>query len=347
MNRIVPVLIILGLAASPAGAATYYISQSGNDSNSCQSAQGGSPSRHRLTIGGALECLSAGDTLYIHGGTYTGWKNAIDSQSFNVPSGTSFGNAVTIAGYPGEQVTLQPPFNLSGIRLTVGSPHHLILQDFTIDMANSSAGADAAGIILYTAHHIRFERLDVKNSPTFGVHFGDHTPYNEMLNCRIHDNGYRGDSASNGHGLYISSSNNVFDGNEVYNNQGYGFHVYNNWGSHADPSNNIVSNNQIFRNGLHGPPGYGVVFAWGEGNVARDNTIYDNAGGIQVYTYATATKIYNNTIHHNTTEGIALQYYGSPTTVTGNSVYSNGLNIQDYGGFSGLAMIRDNFLEDR
>jgi hypothetical protein len=342
MNRIAPVLVLLCVFASPARAATYYISQEGSDSNSCRSAQRTTRSENKLTIAAALECVSPGDTLYIRGGTYTGWNNTIDSQMFTVPSGTSFSNAVTIAGYPGESVTLRPPYNLSGIRLTSGAPHHLILRDFTIDMVNSTPGADAAGIMLYTAHHIRFERLDVQRSPAFGVHFGDSTPNNEMLNCRIHDNGFPGDSASNGHGLYISSSGNLFDGNEVYNNQGYGFHVYNNWGSHADPSNNIVRNNTVFNNGLHGEPGYGIVFAWGSGNVAHDNVIYGNPGGVQVYTYATGTSIYNNTIYNNVSEGIALQYYGSGTSVTGNRVYSNGLNIQDYGGFGTSAVISNN-----
>ena len=327
---------------SPARAADYFVSQQGSDGNSCAAARSTTQSNHRQTIAAALECMSPGDTLYIHGGTYTGWKNVIDSQAFNVPNGTSFGNAITIAGYPGEQVTLKPPYNISGVRLTTGAPHYLILQDFSIDMSNSGPGADAAGIFMASAHHIRFERLDVRYSPSFGVHFGYATPNNEMLNCRIHHSGYPGDSASNGHGLYISASNNLFDGNEVYDNQGYGFHVYNNHGSHVDPSNNIVRNNQIYRNGRHGAPAYGVVVAWGTGNLVHDNVIYDNPGGILVYTQATATKIYGNTIYRNWGEGIALQYYGPANLVTGNHVYSNGLSIQDYGGVGAVAAIVDN-----
>ena len=336
--------LLLVLTASPAFSATYYVSLQGNDSNACYTAQSSSQSQQKRSIAGALECLTAGDTLYIHGGTYTGWRNVIDSQMHHVPSGTSFSNPITIAGFPGEQVTLQPPYNYPGIRLTTGAPHHLIFQDFAIDLVNSTPGADATGIFLAAAHHIRFQRLDISRSPAFGVHFAETSPSNEMLNCRIHDNGYYGDTAINGHGLYISSSSNVFDGNEVYNNQGYGFHIYNNWGSHDTPSYNVVKNNKVYGNGIHGTPAYGILFAWGTGNAAYDNEVYNNAGGVQIYTFANSTSIYNNSIYGNLAEGIALQYYGAGTMIRDNSVYSNGLNIADYGGLFGPASILNNLL---
>lgn len=334
-------LLFLALTASPGQAATYYVSQQGSDSNSCDAAQGTARTEHKNTIAAALECLSTGDVLYIHEGTYTGLNNVIDSQRFTVPSGTSFSEAITIAGYPGETVTLQPDYNISGIRLTSGAPHHLIFQDFIIDMVRSTPGADASAITLDSAHHIRLERLEVLRSPQFGVLFSGEASYNEMLYCRIHDTGYSGDSETNGHGLYITSSNNLFNGNEVYNNTGYGFHVYKNWGSHADPSNNVLVNNRIYRNGLHGPAAFGIVFAWGDGNRAYNNVIFDNAGGVLVYTDATGTSVQGNTIYGHMTDGIALQYYGPANTVTDNVMYSNGVDIQDYGG-SGTPLVANN-----
>ena len=172
MFRTLTFLIVVCLAASPAKAATYHVAQNGDDANACGAAQSTSSSEQKRTIAAGVACLVAGDTLLIHEGTYTGNGNIIDSQLFTVRSGESFSNPITIAGAPGESVILQTPYNYSGIRLTRGQPHHLIFKDFTIDLSNSGPGTDAAGIFLYTAHHIRFEQIEVMNSPNVGVAAG-------------------------------------------------------------------------------------------------------------------------------------------------------------------------------
>ncbi len=330
-------LLVATLSAASVEAATYYVSQSGNDGNSCAAAQSQTETSQKATIAAGVACLTAGDRLLIHGGTYTGMSNTIDSQSFRVPSGTSWTMPVTIGGVPGEAVSIQPPSNVSGIRLTSGSPSYVIVQDVTVDMANSSPGANAEGIFLYTAHHNRFERVEVKNAASFGVHFGDATAFNEILNSRIHHNGYSGSADTVGHGLYITSSDNLFEGNDVYDNEGYGFHIYNNSGSHDDPSRNVVRNNRIRGNGLQHSTAYGVVIAWGSDNVVANNVIYGNLGGIQVYTGASNTGIFNNTVYGNRAEGVALQYYTSSQTVRNNIVYANGAAIMDYGGSGTVA----------
>ncbi len=128
-------------------------------------------------------------------------------------------------------------------------------------------------------------------------------------------------------------------------NQGYGFHIYSNWGDRSDPSNNVVSNNRIYGNGRHGGSAYGLLLAWGDGNIAYDNDIFNNVGGVQVYTNASNTMILNNSIRGNAAEGIALQYYGSSLLVSGNSVYENGVNIRDYGGTGERATISGNAVD--
>jgi hypothetical protein len=101
-------------------------------------------------------------------------------------------------------------------------------------MASSGSGADADGVFVHTAHHNRFEPLEVINSQNFGVHFGLNTSFNEVIESWIHHNGFAGSPITNGHGLYI------FEGNDVYENQGYGFHIYSNNGPRLDPSRNVV-----------------------------------------------------------------------------------------------------------
>src|SRR3954466_2358864 len=107
MRGILTTLPILFLVAVPANAATYYVSQSGNDANSCATAQSTSATNQKASIAAGVACARAGDTVLIHGGTYTGSDATIDSQSHTVNSGTSFANAITISGYPGEAVVIQ------------------------------------------------------------------------------------------------------------------------------------------------------------------------------------------------------------------------------------------------
>ena len=137
---------------------TFYVSPAGSDQNE------GSINAPWQTLRYAVARLRPGTTLYLRSGTYTGPANTIDSQSGTVPSGTSWSNAVTIAGYPGETATIQPP-NLSAIRLTFTAPHYLVFQDFTIDLSNQVAGSpDDAVYLSQGAHHNRFLRMTVQHT---------------------------------------------------------------------------------------------------------------------------------------------------------------------------------------
>ncbi len=302
----------------------YYVGPNGSDRNS------GSLTAPLRTMRAAVARLQAGDTLYLREGVYTGPDNTVDSQAGVVPSGSSWKSPIVIGAYQGEAVTLQPPHNVAGIRLT-GGQSYLVFQDLTIDMGNSRPGADADGVFVFRAHHNRFLRLEVKNSVNFGVHFGTETPFNEVIECRIHENGVAGGAATNGHGLYISGSDNLFENNDVYDNQGYGFHVYNNAGPHTDPSRNVVRDNRIYRNGRHQGTAYGVTVAWGNANEIVNNSIYGNPGGIQVYTDSSNTVVQRNSIYDNRPlEGIIVQN-ARGARLSNNIIYSNGTDIVDLG----------------
>ncbi len=89
--------VIWGNAAQ---AATYYVAKNGKDANSCAQAQ--SSSAPKLTIGDAVGCLTAGDTLYVRAGSYN------ETLIYTVPSGSSWSSKVRIAAYPGETVWMRP-----------------------------------------------------------------------------------------------------------------------------------------------------------------------------------------------------------------------------------------------
>src|SRR6478672_1149687 len=104
--------VVIGLVASwltvgtfvSVGLATdFYMSTTGSDANSCTAAQ--NPATPKATFASAIPCVTAGNRLYVRGGTY---NQSINSNYIAIASGTSWTNAVTIAGYPGETVELNP-----------------------------------------------------------------------------------------------------------------------------------------------------------------------------------------------------------------------------------------------
>ena len=317
-----------GSPTSPSdeSAQTFYVATTGDDQNA------GTMAGPWRTLRHAVGQLHAGDTLYVRGGTYRGMENIIDSQTSTVRSGTSWSSAITIAAYPSETVTIRAPSELNAIRLTTGAPQYLIFQDLILDGINQTNNASRAGGIYLDsgANHNRFQRIEIRNS---GIGFSNNngnSPFNEVLDCKIHDNGFLGGPITDGHGLYISTSDNLIDGNEIYNNQGYGLHLYHFEGPRV-VSRNIVRNNRIYDNGRHGGTAYGIVVAWGDGNLIYNNMIYGNPGGIQVHVQSSHAIVSNNAIYNNTpSEGIVIQY-ATGTVVKDNIVYGNGTDILDLG----------------
>jgi parallel beta-helix repeat protein len=229
-----------------------------------------------------------------------------------------------------------PPDGQGAIRLTASAPHYVVVQDLIIDMRNQTRGPQEGGpdgvYVSGGAHHNRFQRLEVKNNTVNGFQFSNNngnSPFNEVLDCSIHDNG-RADGVNHGYGAYVFTSDNLFVGNDVYNNGGYGLHFFNNGGPY-DVSRNVIRNNRIHDNGTHGGSNYGIVVAWGDKNTVQDNSIVANGGGVLVYVNSTNAVVANNTITSNRPgEGILIQY-ASGTVVRDNVVYDNATDIVDLG----------------
>lgn len=321
---------------------TYYVATTGNDTNNGQTT--GTP---WLTLAYAVEQLSPGDTLFIRGGTYTGPRNVIDSQTFPVPSGTSWLRPVTISGYPGETVVIQPPHNVSAVRLR-SSTSYIIFQDFIADLTNSSPGTDADVVTLQdTVHHIRMQRVELRNGKSFGFGSSAGSSFIELRDSTIHDIGTVGGGITNGHGVYSVGTDTLFDGNELYNCRGYGYHIYNTGAaSHADTSRVTIRNSRVHHIGANDPGCFAIVLTWGDSNTAYNNLIYDNTGGIQIYTGATNAHVYNNTIVANLGAGIALQYYGNAPSIKNNICWGNGADTPvDHGG-TGTPVVSNNLTID-
>lgn len=326
-GTIIAALSLSVLHPDAAIAATYYAATNGNDASSGTQAQ---PFR---TIKKGLSVLAAGDTLYIRGGTY---DEVINSNVQTIPTGTTWSNAPIIASYPGETAILRPSSGSAVINLPASYIQYLILDRLTIDAFNTTDGI-SLGDRAAPSHHIRFQNGEVKNARAMNVTGSG--SFIEVVRSKIHDAGH-GDCVNTSnlgcYGFYWGGTNSLFDGNEVYNNGGYGFHIYHSGGN--DVINNIVRNNVVYGNGfsdarLPNVTLNGILIASGGNNIAYNNIVYGNANGMRVsYTLGGSNnQLYNNTIYGNTGSALEVSSSALNTVVRNNICYGNGSEITNWG----------------
>src|SRR6266566_3279474 len=273
------------------------------------------------TIAKGASVLKPGDKLYIRGGTY------VESLVNSVPSGTSWTSPVTLAAYPGETVVVQAS---GSVVVRINSSVGYIVFDGLIFDAARQAGPVVYLDNLYgsgTPHHIRFQNGEIKNAASsdgvlIEASYTDPQPnYNEFINMKIHDNG----STVLHHGIYMHSSHNLVTGCDIYNNSGFGVQIYHdNAASGINTSYNTVSGNK-----LHDNVASGAVLAGGVGNLASNNLIWNNRGGILVDYSASNTGVYYNTIYANNAGGgvagirLGSNVGASNTTIRDNIIFGN------------------------
>lgn len=277
-------LVVIGtLNAGWSQAATYYVATTGSDGVSCATAQTiGTPKRNLAGASGGLSCLSSGDTLDIRAGTYT---EDIRSQLNNYPNGTSWATATTIKGHAGETVQIN-----GGMAFSSGVIHRYFIMDNLVFNGGTSGfflGAET--------DHIRLTNSEIKNAGRQGLDgTGDS---HEIINVKIHDSGQ--DSPwpyHSGYGVYWRGTNTLFERMEVYNNPGYGFHIYS---TIRGVNGNTVRYSKIYTNGGAEGSQFGLLLSSGSNNKAYGNLIYGNTGGIDVSYDCTNCLVYNNTVYNN------------------------------------------------
>ena len=153
---IIPVLFCtFCVFVAGAHAATYYVNKAtGNDSNP------GSLENPWETIYKANTTLTAGDTVYIRGGTYTvgSYEGSTDTRGIQPANSGTLGNPITYSAYPGETVNLvgladENVFSIgiylnarSHIKVTGGTAYNLKLSKMCINlMVGPRPGHSATG----------------------------------------------------------------------------------------------------------------------------------------------------------------------------------------------------------
>jgi parallel beta-helix repeat protein len=295
----------------------YYVAKTGSDSSSCSQAQ--SQSTSKLTITGALGCLQPGDTLYIREGTY----DESFSYTASVPSGTSWSAPVTLSAFPGETVTIRPTTGPCGgapcrVFEFFDSDQYIVINGFILDAINSPFEV----VKFSGGHQIRLSNNELKNGKGSGIYGGIN---NQYIKNDVHDNG----TNDFDHGMYIFDPGNLIQGNTVHHNTGWGIHIYSE--DHTDVSNNVVCGNYVYSNGTSGTRGPGILLGSGSNNIAYNNIVQGNIGGIQIGFGAANASVYNNTIYANRDGCIGVDPESTTTVLKNNICYLN-----DSGGITDL-----------
>jgi hypothetical protein len=303
MTRLTRLLVLLLCYFSGLGSAwatTFYTDKSGSDANSCATAQSSTPANGKLTIGGGLGCLSAGDTLLIGDGTYAEELSAIISS-------TSYASATQMAGKAGASsaVIIKPS---SGTRaMTLSNDRYIIISDIIFDgdlVISDAVKVDSA------SDHIRFTRVTFRNGTNQGLLISD-SSFVECLTCTAHTNG----STSSQHGIYIGNSDDcLIQGGEMYGNAGGGVHI-----ASGTPQKNIIENIRSHDNL------WGIVDADESGNIWRNNVVYDNTSNGGNFISLSGSEVYNNTFYGNGGAG-----FWSETDTTG-ILYKNNISYGNTG----------------
>ena len=287
----------------------YYVSPSGT---SAGNGTIGNPWDLKTALAGAGGRVVGGDTIWLRGGVYRGaFSSTVSGQS---------GRPVVVRQYPGERAIIDgagTPSNVSVLRVggqwSVFWGFEITNTDqsrYTTSLTNSYR----PNVVANYANNTKYINLVVHDG---GVAFYNETNYSnvEITGCIIYNNGWDAPDRGHGHALYLKSTAGpvVARDNIIFNQFGWGVHVYTNAGQGY--LNNIqVEGNVSFNNGTISTEGTSANILLGGGGTATGDVVRNNltyyspgAGGINV-------RIGMNTVQNGTVQ-VQNNYFVGGTTV--------------------------------
>lgn len=327
----------------------YYMATTGDDANS------GTIGSPRKSIEASILLLSAGDTLYIRGGTHrsdkgTGTVNRFHIQNLN---GT-ITNKFNILNYPGETVI----FNMDDVSVpgTAGDgPVGLKIEDckhvhikgirITEIYQNQTGINTPAGIILYNVDSSTIEQIEVDNVEGYGMYLQNGSDDNLIKNCDIHHlaDRYSNNPFEGANGFNITggdaSTRNTFDGCRAWwcSDDGFDFYgidgvqtIKNSWAfwnGYRPGSDSIGGDGMGFKLGPTATNQSANTLRYLNNNLAFENRRFgfdQNAGETNTCKY----QMYNNTAYDN---GENNYFFGANTSI--NQIFKN--NLSYLGGING------------
>jgi hypothetical protein len=268
-------LLLTLLISLPMFSTTYYVSNSGSNSNNGESIDSAF-----ATLQYAADNVLAGDSVLVLPGYYAGFDlRGVDGTEINPIVFKALGDSV--------RITDNNPRTDDGINLE--GPDWVVIDGFTV------TGVPRNGIRLVTAEHIV-----IKNNTCLDNSRGILTGFVEDVVIENNLCAYSWDE----HGIYHSNSgdNPIIRYNVCHDNNGCGIHMNGDESMGGDGliTNATVEGNIIYGNGSAG--GSGINCDGVADSRIFNNLIYDNhTSGISLYRIDGAdgsynTKVYNNTI---------------------------------------------------
>ena len=328
-----------GAPPPPTGTPTYHVAQNGgSDSNSCSAAQ--NVNSAKATIGAGVSCLSGGNTLIIHAGTYAEFVNG------TIPSGSS-GSPTIVKGNgnpaqgTGERAVIKPPGVGGYTSVMKITGHDIVIDGLVLDGSNNKnvvIGIDTTGGIVQNNEIMGMGAIpnDGNGAACVDLFQGQGGGSNTVRNNLVHDCTNPGDDP-NGlatHCFYVHSSNNLIDGNIAFNCSNHCVQQFNGSGN---TNSNVIRNNTF-----HDCAARGILLSSGNDNQAYNNIVY-NSGfakpgggrGAIATTDGNNNQLYNNTVYNNLV-GIRVGPNGPTNTVLRNNIAYNNQSDTDFSGNSGM-----------
>lgn len=258
-------------------AAHHYVAPGGSNANS-----GASPAQAWATLQHAADALTAGDSVLVADGTYTG---------FNLMDAHGDPAHVTVFLALGANALIATPCtynHLDGIN--VENSEWVVVRGFHV------TGMPRTGIRTALSDHVTIAWNTCADNGVWGIltGFAEH--------CLIEHNACSG--SIDQHGIYFSNSADdpIIRFNECFDNHDNGIHMN---GDASEGGDGIISNAQVYGNVIHGNGtggGSGINCDGVVNSVFYNNLLYDNhASGISLYRIdggapSTGDRVYNNTI---------------------------------------------------
>lgn len=313
---LIAALVIANGALGRAVGSTYYASLTGDDTNPGTLVQ---PFR---TAKKGVGVLTAGDTLFLRGGTYT---EQVKGSDFTA-SGTAT-TPIFVSAYPNEAVTIQNAYMPNIIGFYFSGREYIEIRDVKVDGSNVNVGG---GIEVFD-NNITLRRVEVVGTWSNGI-IGTGSG-NKFIDLKVHGNGRQPPSeyASGHNGAYLAFDNSIVQGGEYNDNLCYGLRMVDSDTVHYSSNNQIIGVKAI-RNG-HGKglggtsrcgSGGGGIVVGDRNNTVENSLVHDNLHGIEIISLggkrAENVKVQNNVICRNVGRGIG---YGSWAGATGTQILNN------------------------
>jgi parallel beta-helix repeat protein len=275
--QILFLLLIFTFGSATTRAINYYVSNSGDDINS-----GLTISDAFMTLQHAADVVSAGDTVFVENGVYTGF----DLRNKN---GTAASPVVFTTLGDQVEINISGPIRDDGINIE--NADYIVIDGFIV---NDMIG-NGNGIRLVLADHCIVRNCRCDNNAERGIFTGFTDDI--LIEYNVCTN------AIDEHGIYVSNSsdNPIIRYNECYGNNNIGIHMNGDLSAGGD---GIISNAQVYGNIIYNNGGAAGINMDGlQDPVVYNNLIYNNqfSQGIALFQQDGAiitngAKIYNNTI---------------------------------------------------